>query len=108
MFWPRRERVPQPLPLNQMYRLAMHFKASKCPAVVVLHVCFSYPVVFVRCSIRFKLNQMSPVVVLAHVARLSQRKVVLLLRFGVVAICSWSASVNFLSVSYCQSVVRKV
>src|SRR5215471_16909586 len=32
----------------------------------------------------FKLNQMSPVVVLVHVARLSQRKVLLLLRYGVV------------------------
>src|SRR5262249_21438021 len=58
--------------------------ASKCPAVVVLHVSFSYPVVFVRCSNRFTLNQMSPVVMLVHVARLSQRKVLLLLRYGVV------------------------
>ena len=54
---------------------SVHLEASKCPAVVVLHVSFSYPAVFVRCSIRFKLNQMSPVVMLVHVARLSQRKV---------------------------------
>ena len=60
-----------------------HLKASKCPAVVVLHVSFSYPVVSVRCSNRFKLNQMSLVVMRVQVARLSQRKVLLLLRFGV-------------------------
>jgi|GEM_PF-3024948 len=63
---------------------SVHLKASKCPAVVVLHVSFSYPVVFVECSNRFKLNQMSPVVMLVHVARLSQRNVLLLLRYGVV------------------------
>src|SRR5215471_9307390 len=84
---------------------SVHLKRSKCPAVVVLHVSFSYPVVFVRCSVRFKLDQMSRVVVLVHVARLSQRKVVLLLRFGVVAICSWSAF-GELSVSQLLSVGR--
>jgi hypothetical protein len=50
----------------------MHLKASKCFTVIVLYVSFPYPVVSVRRSIRFKLNQMSPVVVLVHVARLSK------------------------------------
>ena len=74
----------------------MHIEASKYPAVVVLHVSFSYPVVFVRCSIRFKLNQMSPVVMLVHVARLSQRTILLLLRCGVVDLLSWRPSVSLL------------
>jgi len=64
----------------------MHLKASECPAVVVLDVSFSYPVIFAGRSLSFKLNQMSPVVMLVHVARLSQRKVLLLLRYGVVVL----------------------
>jgi hypothetical protein len=50
----------------------MHLKASKCLTVIVLYVSLPYPVVSVRRAIRFKLNQMSPVVVLVHVARLSK------------------------------------
>jgi hypothetical protein len=77
----------------------MHLKASECPAVVVLDVSFSYPVVFVRRSLSFKLNQMSPVIVLIHVVRLSQRKVLFLLRYGVVeSSCSWRASGSLLAV----------
>ena len=71
----------------------MHLKASKYPTVVVLYVSFSYPVVSVRRSISFKLNQMSPVVVLVHVARLSKCKVDV-----VRSICSWTASVGFPSI----------
>ena len=64
----------------------MHLKASTCPTVVVLDVSFSYPVGSVRRYISFKLNQVGPVVMLVHVARLSKCKVGLLLRLGVVAL----------------------
>src|SRR6516162_824725 len=69
----------------------MHLKASKCPTVVILYVSFSYPVISVRRSIGFKLNQMSPVVMLVHAARLSKCKVGLLLRFGLVGSICWTA-----------------
>jgi hypothetical protein len=49
----------------------MHLKVPTRPAVVVLYVSFSYPVASVCCSIGFKLNQMSPVVVFVHGDRLS-------------------------------------
>jgi hypothetical protein len=61
----------------------MHLKASKYLAVFVLYVSFSYPVP-VGHSISLKANQMGPVVMLVHVARLSKCKVGLLLSFGVV------------------------
>ena len=64
----------------------MHLKASTCPTVVVLYVSFSYPVGSVRRYISFKLNQVGPVVMLVHVARLSKCKVGLLLRLGVGAL----------------------
>ena len=67
-----------------------------CPTVVVLYVSFSNPVVSVRGSLSFKLNQMGPVVMLVHVVRLSKSKVGLLLRCRR-SICSWRASVNLLS-----------
>jgi len=76
----------------------MHLKASKCPTVVILYVSFSYPVISVRRSISFKLNQMSPVVMLVHAARLSKCKVGLLLRFGLVGSICWTASASLLSV----------
>ena len=53
----------------------MNFKASKFPTVVVFDVSFSYPIVSVGRSISFKRNQMSPVVMLVHVAKLSEYKV---------------------------------
>ena len=49
----------------------MHLKASECLTVVVLYVSFPYPVVSVRRSISFKLNQMSPIVMLVHIASLN-------------------------------------
>ena len=64
----------------------MHLKASKHPAVMVLYVSFSYPVVPVWRSISLKLNQMDPVVMLVHVVRLSKCNIGLLLRFGVVVL----------------------
>src|SRR5215467_8354824 len=53
----------------------MYLKASKHPAVFVLDVCFSDPIISVRRSISFKLNQMGPVVMCVHVASLSKCKV---------------------------------
>ena len=52
----------------------MYLKASKHPAVVVLNVSFSDPVVSVRRSISFKLNPMDPVVMFVHIASLSKCK----------------------------------
>ena len=53
----------------------MNFKAANYPAVVVLDVSFSDPVVSVRLSISFKLNPMGPVGMFVHVASLSKCKV---------------------------------
>ena len=88
-----RERAAQLLPLNQTFRLVHAPQSIEYPTVVVLYVSFSYPVVSVKRSISFKLNQMSPVVVLVHVARLSKCKVDV-----VRSLCPWAASVDFPSV----------
>ena len=52
----------------------MHLKASKRPAVVVLYVRPSYPVVSRRGWISFKLNQVGPVVMLVHIGSFSKCK----------------------------------
>jgi hypothetical protein len=44
----------------------MHLKASKCPTVVVSDVSFSYPVISVRRSLSFELNEVGAVVMLIH------------------------------------------
>ena len=64
----------------------MHLKASKRPAVVVLYVRPSYPVVSRRGWISFKLNQVGPVVMLVHIGSFSKCKFGSLSRFVVVAL----------------------
>jgi hypothetical protein len=61
----------------------MHLKASKYPAVVVLYVSFSYPKGSVRRSLSIQPNQVGPVLLLVHVARLSRCKVGVVVLFVV-------------------------
>src|SRR5262245_20490499 len=84
-------------PLNQTFRPVHAPRSIDVPCRVCIARELFLSSSFRQRSISFKLNQMNPIVMRVHVARLSQRKVLLLLRYGAVDLLVWSSSGSLLA-----------